>query len=227
MTTTTARAVLLAAVMAAGSTPLSAAPARGQARVDPATQARTHYELGMKAYERRDYDGAIAAFRRAHDLDPRPNLLYNIAQSYWKKGDNAQALDFYRRYLDAAPGAPDGKLIGERIRELSAAASAPPSSAPPGPTAAIASATGGVRYWEPGSPAAAREVTTAPTFAALPPPPEEVVAEDEPPAVYRRPLFWGAVGVAALTAVAAILWLRPQDRWSCQAAECFATRTVP
>jgi hypothetical protein len=55
-----------------------------------------------------------------------------------------------------------------------------------------------------------------------------VATKSEPPApVYRRPLFWGAVGVATLTAVAAIIWLRPQDRWSCRAEECFTTRTVP
>jgi tetratricopeptide (TPR) repeat protein len=199
-----ARALLLSTVMV--SAPLVSA--RGAPRADPATQAKAHYDLGMTAYRLGYYDQAIGAFTRAHEIDPTPNLLYNIAQSYWKKGDNAQALMFYRRYLDAAPGAPDRELIQTRIRALSVPSSAAPEP-PPVPAAAPAS----------------------PRFAASPPPPpapaHTVVEDSAPPPIYRRPLFWSAVGIATLTAVVAFVWLRPKDRWTCQASDCFTTRTVP
>ena len=239
--TTIARALLLSTVMV--SAPLVSA--RGAPRAEPPAQAKAHYNLGMTAYRLGYYDQAIEAFTRAHGIDPTPNLLYNIAQSYWKKGDKAQALAFYRRYLDADPGAPDRELIQTRIRALSGpsngapeplpapGAATPPAgaAAAPDPASAVAAAAGpgGVRYWEPGAPPAAGEAS-APPFAAPPPPPapaHTVVEDSGPPPLYRRPLFWSVVGIATLTAVVAFVWLRPQDRWTCQSADCFTTRTVP
>ena len=101
---TIARALLLSTVMV--SAPLVAA--HGAPPADPPTRAKARYDLGMTAYRLGYYDQAIGAFTRARAIDPTPNLLYNIAQSYWKKGDKAQALAYYRRYLDATPGAPIG-----------------------------------------------------------------------------------------------------------------------
>ena len=147
-------------------------------------------------------------------------LLYNIAQAYRKKGDHRQATAFYRRYLEAAPGAEDRKSVEARIRELQAKASVPTPAAPP---AAVPPASG---YWEPGSGSPAREVKTAVFAAPGPIPPRGAEEATESPPAYRRPWFWGTVGVAALGTIAAFFLLQRHDLWNCQPAECFTTRTV-
>ena len=97
---------------------------------DAATQAKAHYELGMTAYGLGHYDRAVQAFLRAYQVDPAPILLYNVAQAYWKKGQNEAAVIFYRRYLDADPKAKNRARIRARIRDLQSGKKvAPPSEA--------------------------------------------------------------------------------------------------
>ena len=139
---TRALAVLAALLVAI---PLAA---RAQQPPDVSTQAKASYELGMTAYGLGHYDRAIEAFSRAHALDPAPILLHNIAQAYWKKGDNERAVAFYRQYLEADPKAQNRSKIRARIRELEKAPPArkdlrPPEKEPPvttPPPAAVESA---------------------------------------------------------------------------------------
>jgi tetratricopeptide (TPR) repeat protein len=184
---------------------------------DVAARAKASYELGMAAYERGHYDGAIESFTRAHALDPAPILLYNIAQAHFKKGDNEQALLFYRRYLDAEPSSQHRGKLEERIRELETARPAiPPTPAPASPF---------------GKPAEKE----AEKLAAKPPPVPAVslLGSDlvlaSPPRVplYRRPWFWPAVGAAGMVVMASIFLLRPdQPAWNC-GRECLSTREIP
>jgi tetratricopeptide (TPR) repeat protein len=68
--------------------------------------AKTHFERAQALHAKGNYDEAIAEYRAAFDAAPLPALLFNIGQSYRLKGDKRQAVDYYKRYLQAAPGGP-------------------------------------------------------------------------------------------------------------------------
>jgi tetratricopeptide (TPR) repeat protein len=169
----------------------SASAAAAQA---PQDEAREQYERGVRAYSIERFDEAVAAFTRAYELDPAPILLFNIAQARWKKGENERALFYYRRYLEADPGAANRPAVEARIRELEQARASAPPPAPPPPPVVVA-------------PKAAEP----PVFVrARPSPP--------PPPLYRRPWFWVGVGAAAVAVAATVLLIarqRPEDCSSC------------
>lgn len=64
---------------------------------------KTHYELGLALYQAQKFDDAIPEFKAAYDLDPKPQLLFNIAQAYRKAGHPREAIQYYDRYLGAEP----------------------------------------------------------------------------------------------------------------------------
>lgn len=79
------------------------------ARVDAA------HGLGLALYEMRDFDGALAAFRTASQLNPIAN--YNLGNILEQKGDKAGAFDAYKRYLAAAPQAPEAALLSAAVQK--------------------------------------------------------------------------------------------------------------
>jgi hypothetical protein len=120
------------------------APMEGTQRApDLVTQAKAAYELGMTAYGLGHFDRAIDSFTKAYELDPAPVLLYNIAQSHWKKGNPEQAIVFYRRYLEADPQAENRTRVKTRIRELEVEMKQNPRPMPMDPTAVAPSPSGG------------------------------------------------------------------------------------
>lgn len=54
-------------------------------------EARLRFDQG-------DYEGAIQAFARAYEIEPDPNLLYNIGRIYEETGDFKEAIAFYLRF---------------------------------------------------------------------------------------------------------------------------------
>jgi iron complex outermembrane receptor protein len=94
-------AVVAAALVA--SAPLHAEPAARAPTADKKRAAKAYVDAGLAAEEQGDYDGAIALYRKAHDLIPHPVLLFNMGQSHRLAGRRAEALDLYRQYLAAAP----------------------------------------------------------------------------------------------------------------------------
>jgi tetratricopeptide (TPR) repeat protein len=67
------------------------------------SKARALRAEGMSAYRAGRFDIAIRKLSAANDVDPAPELLYNLAQSYRFKGDRGNALDLYAKYLELAP----------------------------------------------------------------------------------------------------------------------------
>jgi tetratricopeptide (TPR) repeat protein len=207
-------------------------PAHAAAPIDPATEAKAQYELGTTAYGLGDFDRAIEAFSKAHKLDPAPILLYNIAQAYRKKGDRAQAISHYKRYLQAAPAADDREQVQARIRELERGEIDGESKSEPGVTAAPP-VHAGVQSPAPSTeqPVAGGSAGRLPPGAPIPMPPaatqDVVLATPGPEPVYRQPWFWGVVGAASLVLAASIVFLRPENHWTCGTSECnLPTRTV-
>lgn len=74
---------------------------------------RTHYELAVALYRAQKYEAAIPEFKAAYALDPRPELLFNVAQSCRKSGHPGEAVEFYERYLAA-----DSQLDAETRRKV-------------------------------------------------------------------------------------------------------------
>src|SRR5205814_1503712 len=87
------RGLLIAVViLLAGASSAEAAPGKAE--------AKRHYRKGVTEYNLGHFQNAIAEFDKAYSLDPSPILLYDIAQSHRKLGNDREALFFFRRYLD-------------------------------------------------------------------------------------------------------------------------------
>src|SRR5262249_24587242 len=75
------------------------------ARADNRAGAKQHFLAGKRHHDAGEGDPALEESLRASQLDPSPAFLFNIGQVYRLKGDREKALDYYQRYLEAAPHA--------------------------------------------------------------------------------------------------------------------------
>jgi tetratricopeptide (TPR) repeat protein len=80
--------------------------------------ARQHFMAGQDYYTQGRYEKAISEFEEAYRLDPRPLLLYNIAQAWEKLGDLVKAVDFLKRYLDADPNNAERTTLLNKLASL-------------------------------------------------------------------------------------------------------------
>jgi tetratricopeptide (TPR) repeat protein len=107
-------------------------------------RAVQYFHQAMKDYKEGRFREAIGGFLKADQLKPGADLMFNVAQSYEKLGDLANAIRYYRAYLARDPAATDRKAVEATIRNLEArqrsgapAIGAPPAqvdrSAPPSP----------------------------------------------------------------------------------------------
>jgi tetratricopeptide (TPR) repeat protein len=91
---------------------------------DPGTydpvSAQEDLEVGTYYLHKGDIDAAIARFQDAIRLRSnfaKPRLM--LGELYEKKGDKADAVKYYKEYLQVLPKAPDAKKIQNRIDKLS------------------------------------------------------------------------------------------------------------
>ncbi len=80
--------------------------------------ARQHYDAGQDYYTQGRYNKAIEEFEEAYRLDPRPKLLYNIAQSYEKAGDLPKAAEYLERYLKEDKETEERTSLENKIKNL-------------------------------------------------------------------------------------------------------------
>ncbi len=96
---------ILTILLSAGlifSMPVSTAFAQQAAdSTEVAQKVETLSSQGAQKYRAQDYRGAITAFEQAYELEPVPNLLYNIAKCYEKLEDWDRAISFYERFVVA------------------------------------------------------------------------------------------------------------------------------
>jgi tetratricopeptide (TPR) repeat protein len=88
--------------------------------------AHVHYNL-------REYEAAIADYRRAFEALPDPLFLFNIAQAYRQLHDCDNARVMYRNYLRERPAADNRAKVEQFIAEMDACAST--TEPPPAPAA--------------------------------------------------------------------------------------------
>jgi tetratricopeptide (TPR) repeat protein len=82
--------------------------------------AQQDIEVGEFYLHKGDLDAAITRFEDAVRLRAnfaKPRLL--LAETYEKKGDKAEALRYYKEYLEVLPNPPDAKKIHQKIEKLS------------------------------------------------------------------------------------------------------------
>ena len=80
--------------------------------------AKEHSNQGTRHFELGHYQEALGEFEAAYMAVPDPVFLFNIAQCHRKMGHDKEAIDFYKRYLRAAPKAPNRVDVQKRIQEL-------------------------------------------------------------------------------------------------------------
>lgn len=77
--------------------------------------AIARFNHGKQMIASGDYAHAITEIELAYKLDPRSEHLFNLAVAYQNNAQRDKAIEYYRRYLAAAP---DGKLVVDAERYL-------------------------------------------------------------------------------------------------------------
>lgn len=84
--------------------------------------AANHFKSGLRMIEKDDYPGAIGEIEQAYQLDPQTVHLYNLGVAHQNNGDRDKAIDYYRRYLAAAPDGEQADKAARYLNELEAEA---------------------------------------------------------------------------------------------------------
>lgn len=98
------RALTLAAATLLSLCPLAASaqappPASPPAAGASGGEANRHFLRGVELYNESDFNAALIEFRRAYELDPRYQALYNIGETQFQLQDYANALKTLEKYL--------------------------------------------------------------------------------------------------------------------------------
>src|SRR6266700_5785635 len=89
------RTVFLITVVA-----MIAAKSTGAFAADGVREAKSHAEKALRQYNLGNFEGAIAEFSKAYEIDPSPSFLFNLGQAHRHLGHLDRAIFFYRRYLE-------------------------------------------------------------------------------------------------------------------------------
>ena len=77
-------------------------------------------------YEKEMYEEAITWFKAAADMEPGyDSPLYYLGKTYQTLGRFEEAMDSYRKMLEAAPNSTLKEMVSERIKECERQESAP------------------------------------------------------------------------------------------------------
>jgi hypothetical protein len=89
-----------------------------QADEGKVAEAREHYKRGLVLFNGGLFEAAQEEFETGYRLSPRPLFLYNAAQAARRANRPAKALELYRRYVVAEPGAAEAQEAAIHIRAL-------------------------------------------------------------------------------------------------------------
>src|SRR5262245_5497244 len=92
-------------------------------------EARALFGRGNAEFAAKRYAQAIELFERAYVEHPAPAFLFNIAQAHRHLGHCAEALEFYRRYLEQKPKASVRREVERHIAKLREQCAEPPPDA--------------------------------------------------------------------------------------------------
>lgn len=84
-----------------------------------AVVAKNSYNLGYDAFRTQDYDTAIENLERAFKYDPsNGEALYNLGNSYNKKGDTDKAVEIYEQVIELFPDTEKARKSQNYIKEI-------------------------------------------------------------------------------------------------------------
>jgi hypothetical protein len=86
-------AILIAGMLIPSALHAQSAPAPAHS-----SDAGAHFDRGTTFYGEGDYAAALVEFKRAYELDPAWQVLFNVGQSYFQLRDYANALVTLRRF---------------------------------------------------------------------------------------------------------------------------------
>jgi len=91
-------------------------------------RARRHFLQGKRAFEAKRYSVALKEFEVGYAIVPRPGFLLNMGHAARRMGDLRRARDYYLKFLESDPPAPERRstiaLVLEIDRQLAAASAA-------------------------------------------------------------------------------------------------------
>jgi outer membrane receptor for ferrienterochelin and colicins len=96
---------------------VTSAPATSARAQSVADEAELHFQLGMRAFQGRQYESALEHFLASNRLAPNRNVMFNIARVFERM---ERWSDAHRYYVDALSGETDAQVI-ESIRGALAA----------------------------------------------------------------------------------------------------------
>jgi hypothetical protein len=130
-------ALVLAVVATAVPSAASAQPTPPVEPVPPGDPVQAHVDRAMALYEAADLAGAMQELTAAYAMSPRADLLWAMGRIHVERGECAEAIDAYRRFLASDPGPSSTEIATEAIatcqRVLAASGVAPPADAAPEP----------------------------------------------------------------------------------------------
>ena len=98
------KAALLSLVAIVVCSAALAAPARADDSRTTKREADRHFKSGVALADEGKYAEALAEFERAYEIAPHPLVLYNIAGCHRELSQYAEAVKFYRRFLEEGKG---------------------------------------------------------------------------------------------------------------------------
>jgi hypothetical protein len=181
-------------VVVGGGTARAEAPPSSLSPQERTARSKAHYNLGRAHLDLHEYEQAMTEFERGYEYKPMPLFLYNIGQVARMSGQREKALDYFQRYLEAEPKAPERPAVEKHIAGLKLALAREKKVEPPKPS-------------EPPPPPVVPQNNAAVTEPT--PPPEVapaavvVTTSPPPPAETRRSRkkVWIALGVVGAVLV--------------------------
>ena len=124
------------------------------AGADDRAAARRFFVLGERAFAEQQWEEALEQYSSAYEAAALPGFLFNIGQCHRKLENWEAAADFFRRYLEALPDAPNRSDAVDLLEEVEGHLQAPepetalepppePARPPPGAPAAEVPSTAG------------------------------------------------------------------------------------
>jgi tetratricopeptide (TPR) repeat protein len=106
------------------------------AMLGPSPEAKAAYDRAVAAWEAKDWLVAADAFEHAHELDPRPELLWSQAQALRFGGDCKRAITAYESFIAMDPPDVDEETARGNIERCEAEIEPEPAVEPPPPVVA-------------------------------------------------------------------------------------------
>ena len=80
-------------------------------------EVKLHYQRATRAYDLQKYQEAIDEYQKAYEISGDPPMLYNIAQAYRLADQPAEAVRYYRRFLQRMPNARNREDVERKIAD--------------------------------------------------------------------------------------------------------------